>query len=113
MLQRNFIEKIRKNMTTLDKKFSIFKFKFVKFKFKFVQVKNLVKFFQLTLWTNKKKQYNNRSKKYNYLNYRKSIFLKNLHIINLQLINKILLFKQYKIIDKGLYMYKYYYNIYD
>jgi len=45
MLQRNFIEKIRKNMTTLDKKFSIFKFKFVKFKFKFVQVKNLVKFF--------------------------------------------------------------------
>jgi len=38
----------------------------------------------------------NRSKKYNYLNYRKSTFLKNLHILNLQLINKILLFEQYK-----------------
>jgi len=34
----------------------------------------------------------NRSKKYNYLNHRKSTFFKNLHI----LINKILLFEQYK-----------------
>ena len=41
----------------------------------------------------------NRSKKYNYLNYRKSTFLKNLYILSLQLINKILLlFEQYKII---------------
>jgi len=39
-------------------------------------------------------KYNYRSKKYNYLTYRKLTFLKNLHIISLQFINKILLFEQ-------------------